>query len=127
MARILVIDDQPHIRDIFREALEQDGHTVEVAADGLAGMRCYHQGPADLVILDLYMPEQDGLETIRQLRAATPRLPIIAMSGGGATGQVTSRLDIARHLGAARTFEKPISLRDLFSMVKDVLGPEGER
>ena len=79
----------------------------------------------DLVIVDLSMPEQDGLETIRQLRRATPHLPIIAMSGGGATGQPTSHLDLAHHLGATHTFEKPIPLRELVMMVEDVLRPTG--
>jgi DNA-binding response OmpR family regulator len=97
---------------------------VEVAVDGVAGVRCYQQAPVDLVIVDLSMPEQDGLETIRQLRHASPQLPIIAMSGGGATGQLTS-LDRAHYLGATRTFEKPIPLRELVMMVEDVLRPTG--
>jgi two-component system, chemotaxis family, chemotaxis protein CheY len=125
MARILVIDDHPHIRDLFREALEDHGHIVEVAADGVAGVRCYQQAPVDLVIVDLSMPEQDGLETIRQLRRETPHLPIIAMSGSLATEQPTSHLTLAHHLGATRTFQKPIPLRELLAMVEDVLRPTG--
>jgi DNA-binding response OmpR family regulator len=125
MARILVIDDQPQILDNCREALEEAGHTVLVAANGQEGARLYHRNPVDLVILDLYMPEQDGLATIRELRAATPGLPIIAMSGGGMTGQPTSFLNIARRLGAVRTFEKPIRLEELLAMVADVLRSGG--
>jgi DNA-binding response OmpR family regulator len=79
----------------------------------------------DLVILDHYMPDQDGLATIRELRAATPGLLIIAMTGGGATGQPASFLDIARRLGAVRTFEKPIGLDELLAMVADVLRSAG--
>ncbi len=125
MARILVIDDQPQIRDNCREALEEAGHTVTVAADGREGVRLYHRAPVDLVILDLYMPEQDGLATIRELRATTPDLPIIAMSGGGMMAKSTSFLKIARHLGAVRTFEKPIRLAELLAMVADVLRSSG--
>ena len=125
MARILVVDDQPQILDNCREALEEAGHTVLVAANGREGARLYHKSPVDLVILDLYMPEQDGLATIRELRAASPRLPIIAMSGGGVTGQSTSFLDIAKRLGAVRTFEKPIRLEELLAMVSDVLRSSG--
>ena len=121
MARILVIDDQPQIRDNCREALEDAGHTVMVAADGQEGVGLYHREPVDLVIVDLYMPEQDGLATIRELHATAPRLPIIAMSGGGAIGQATNFLNIARALGAVRTFEKPIRLDELLAMVADVL------
>jgi DNA-binding response OmpR family regulator len=79
----------------------------------------------DLVIVDLYMPDQDGLTTIRELRAVTPGLPIIAMSGGGTTGQPTSFLEIARRLGAARTFEKPLPLAQFLALVADVLGSSG--
>ena len=61
------------------------------------------------------------------LRVATPALPIIAMSGGGAIGQATSFLDVARALGAVRTFEKPIRLDDLLTMVEDVLRTTGTR
>jgi two-component system, chemotaxis family, chemotaxis protein CheY len=127
MARILVIDDQPQIRDNCREALEEAGHTVLVAADGQEGVQLYHRELVDLVILDLYMPKLDGLATIQTLRAATPGLPIIAMSGGGTIGQATSFLDVARALGAVRTFEKPIRLGELLTMVEDVLRTNGMR
>jgi two-component system, chemotaxis family, chemotaxis protein CheY len=125
MARILIIDDQPQIRDNCREALEEAGHTVIVAADGREGVRLYRESPVDLVILDLYMPELDGLATIQELRRTTPRLLIIAMSGGGAIGHATSFLDVARALGAVRTFEKPIRLDELLAMVTDVLRSNG--
>ena len=125
MAHILVIDDQPQIRDNCREALEEAGHTVMVAADGQEGMRLYQLKPVDLVLLDLYMPKRDGLATIQALRATTPGLPIIAMSGGGAIGLTTSFLDVARALGAVRTFEKPIRLDQLLAMVEDVLRSSG--
>jgi two-component system, chemotaxis family, chemotaxis protein CheY len=125
MARILIIDDQPQIRDNCREALEEAGHRVIVAADGREGVRLYRESPVDLVILDLYMPELDGLATIQELRRTTPRLLIIAMSGGGAIGQATSFLDVARALGAVRTFEKPIRLDELLAMVADVLQSSG--
>jgi DNA-binding NtrC family response regulator len=127
MARILVIDDQPQIRDNCREALEDAGHTVRVAADGREGLRLYHREPVDLVILDLYMPEMDGLATIKELRTATPRPLIIAMSGGGAIGQATNFLNIARALGAVRAFEKPIRLEEFLVMVADVLRSRGVR
>jgi CheY-like chemotaxis protein len=65
VARILVIDDQPMIRDNCREALEDAGHTVTVAPDGREGVRIYLQEPVDLVVLDLYMPDRDGLERSR--------------------------------------------------------------
>jgi CheY-like chemotaxis protein len=82
MARILVIDDQPLIRDLFREALEHDGHHVTVAADGDEGVRSCHDAHSALVVVDRQMPGLDGFETIRPLRTMGD-VPIIAMSGGG--------------------------------------------
>ena len=126
MARILVIDDQPLIRDVFREALEDDGHHVTVAADGYEGVQLCHDVRPDLVLVDLQMPGLDGFETIRQLRSVGD-IPIIAMSGGGEWVQGTNQLEIALHLGAVRTFEKPVSLNDLVTLVREVLSHFGTR
>jgi CheY-like chemotaxis protein len=126
MARILVIDDQPLVRDIFREALEYEGHHVTVAADGYEGVRACHNARPDLVMVDLQMPGLDGFETIRQLRTMGD-VPIIAMSGGGESDHGANLLEIARHLGAVRTFEKPVKLNDLVTLVRDVLGDFGAR
>ncbi len=126
MARILVIDDQPLIRDVFREALEDEGHHVTVAADGYEGVQSCHDVRPDLVLVDLQMPGLDGFETIRQLRSVGD-IPIIAMSGGGEWVQGTNQLEIALHLGAVRTFEKPVSLNDLVTLVREVLSHFGAR
>jgi two-component system KDP operon response regulator KdpE len=125
MARILVINDQPLIRDIFREALEHNGHHVTVAADGYEGVRSCHDAHPDLVV-DLQMPRLDGFETIRQLRTMGD-VPIIAMSGGGESDEGSNLLEIARHLGAVRTFQKSIRLNDLVTLVRDVLSQFGAR
>lgn len=126
MARILVIDDQPLIRDIFREALEHDGHHVTVAADGYAGVQSYRDARPDLVLVDLQMPGLDGFETIRQLRTVGD-VPIIAASGGGEWVHGTNQLEIALHLGAVPTFEKPGRLNDLVTLARDVLSHFGAR
>ena len=120
MAHILVIDDHPHVRDLFRDVLEDDGYRVTVAADGYDGIQSCRGALPDLVIVDLQMPGQDGLDTIRQLRAAHHELPIIAMSGGNHDHGVNV-LETAQGLGAVRTFEKPISLTEFGTLVRDVL------
>src|SRR5437762_7182307 len=101
MARILVIDDDAQVRGAVRRVLERAGHTVVDVADGEAGIRAHRERPTDLIITDIFMPEQDGIETIQQLRREFPRVKIIAISGGDRTRTVDLRKD-AELFGAAR-------------------------
>src|SRR5215216_1363978 len=98
MARILLLDDNEALRSLFRRCLHKAGHEVFDAADGQAGSRLYHEQAPDLVICDLYMPNKDGLELIREL-AGLGEARIIAMSGDGLPG-FGSLLPIARTFGA---------------------------
>src|SRR5713101_5042302 len=88
MARILVMDDDGTLRGAIRVALEAAGYEVLEAADGHAGLRLQREQGADLVLVDIFMPEQDGLEVIRALGAEHSQPTIVAMSGGGRTGQI---------------------------------------
>ena len=81
MARILVIDDEPMVREFVRIVLERDGHDVEEAANGQDGLDAFEREPADLAIVDLIMPRKDGIETIRELRALRPHIPIVVVTG----------------------------------------------
>lgn len=115
--RILLVDDDPDVRRALGAALTKAGYEVIPAADGDEAVRQWRQlHGGDLVILDMFMPEKDGLQTIIELRSQSPRVPIIAISGGGTTG----RLDIlkdAKLLGAIETFEKPFSIHALLALV----------
>src|SRR5437879_8375589 len=102
VARILVMDDDGTLRGAIRVALEAAGYEVMEAADGQAGLRLQREQGADLVLVDIFMPERDGLEVIRALRAEHPQPKIVAMSGGGRTGQIEV-LEAAAALGASRT------------------------
>lgn len=82
-ARILIIDDDQQIRMLLRRKLETVGYSADEASDGRAGFDMYTADPQDLVIMDLIMPEREGLETIRDLRRYNPAVKIIAISGGG--------------------------------------------
>jgi len=82
MARILIIDDDDTLRGIIAKSLTHAGHTVSQANNGRKGVALYRSAPTDLVITDLVMPEQEGMETIKILHQSFPTLPIIAMSGG---------------------------------------------
>ena len=120
MARILVIDDDDAVRLTIRRVLERAGHAVEMAVNGLDGLRLFKKAPHDLVITDLYMPEKEGIETILELRQDFPDLKVIAISGGGAHGQ-QGYLQAAGLLGANRTLSKPFQLDALLTAVREVL------
>ena len=118
MASILVIDDDPDTREVLLSTLESAGHTVVLASDGKQGVEQYRAQPADLVITDLYMPGQEGLETIKQLSMEFPEVRIVAMSGKptGAT-----MLSVATRLGAAAVLSKPFLPEELLAAVEQAL------
>src|SRR4051794_38498031 len=80
-ARILVIEDEPALRTLLVGLLTQAGHVVLLAADGREGSATLERQPVDLVITDVFMPNQDGIETITNIRRSNATLPIIAMTG----------------------------------------------
>jgi len=120
MARILVIDDQESIRRVVRRALEQEGHQVLDASDGEMGIAVLARHSADVVITDIFMPGQDGIVTLRQIRKRFPTVKVIVMSGGDSTGTLDLRQD-AEFLGAVRSLQKPFTARELVELVRGVL------
>jgi DNA-binding response OmpR family regulator len=118
--RILIIDDDDQIRILLRQVMEWAGHEVFEAADGREGMVQQRKQQADLVITDLIMPEQEGLETITLLKKEYPLVKIIAISGGGRIGP-DAYLPAAQELGADRVFSKPFDVRDLATTVRELL------
>jgi len=121
MARILVIDDQEPIRRIVRRALEQAGHDVLDASDGEMGMEILVRHSADVVITDIFMPGQDGIVTLREIRKRFPTVKVIVMSGGDSTGTLDMRQD-AEFLGAVKSLQKPFTTREIVESVQAVLG-----
>jgi DNA-binding response OmpR family regulator len=115
MARILVIEDDPGMRDILEETLTPAGHEVWSAVNGKEGVALFHAHPADLVITDLLMPEQEGLETIRELRSVSSSLKIIAISGAAPEWRV---LEMAGRLGALKTLAKPFTPQEILEAVE---------
>ncbi|MGK0200875.1 MAG: DNA-binding response OmpR family regulator, partial [Yoonia sp.] len=118
--RVLVIDDEPQIRSLLKRFLTQAGYEVDEAADGLEGVQAMNDNPADLIITDILMPKQEGLETIRLIREKHADAKIIAMSGGS---QLTAMdfLPIAEKFGAARVFHKPLDFTALVDAVKELI------
>ncbi|MCX6620721.1 MAG: response regulator, partial [Acidobacteria bacterium] len=115
--RILVTDDEPGVRLFLRLMLESEGYEVSEAGNGQEAVRAIRDSPIDLMITDLIMPEQEGIETIRQVRREHPTIGIIALSGAGNK----SYLDMTEALGADCAMAKPINPEALLEEVKRVL------
>lgn len=116
-ASILVVDDDADVRSVLVRMLEIGGYKVFEAGDGKQAVAEAHAHPIDLLITDLVMPEQEGIETIKLLRKEYPALKIIAISGafGG------DFLAVAGYLGATETLQKPLQLDAILSTVERVL------
>ncbi|MEO5960283.1 MAG: response regulator [Opitutaceae bacterium] len=119
MARILVIDDDDLLRGVLAKALSLRGHTITEAADGKEGVERARITELDLVITDLVMPVQEGLETIVTLRREQPELPVIAMSGGATNSKLY--LEIAGKIGARRILPKPFTPKRLVELIDEIL------
>jgi two-component system chemotaxis response regulator CheY len=113
MPSVLVVDDEDQIRQLIRETLEQAGYDVREARDGKEGLERYRTQPADLVIMDILMPDQDGLESIMTLRREFPASRVIAITGGSDMIGILNFLDVAKMLGARRTLQKPFEMKTL--------------
>ena len=116
MARILVVDDDAHIRDVVRFALEKAGHQVCEAGEGRAALAEFARSAPDLVVLDILMPEIDGLEVCRELRR-TSAVPILFLSS---RDEELDRV-LGLELGADDYVVKPFSPRELVARVKGIL------
>jgi DNA-binding NtrC family response regulator len=120
MPSILIIDDDDSLRDSLRRTLHKEGYTIMDASEGGRGLKQLGCSPVDLVLLDMFMPEKDGLETIGELHRTHPGIRIIAMSGGGFNGTVDV-LHVAKKLGARRTLAKPFTREQLLDAVREEL------
>jgi CheY-like chemotaxis protein len=110
MTLVLVIDDDPSVRTVVRTWLERRGMDVLVADSGPAGIEHLDTFAVDLAIVDIFMPDMDGLQIIRRFSRATPRVPVIAMSGllpRGRHPNAPDFLSMAGRLGAAFCLRKP--------------------
>lgn len=120
MPVVLIIDDEPAMRRTLRRILESSGHTVLEAPDGRKGLKLFNDHRPALVIADILMPEKEGLETIRELRAQTPDAKIIAISGGGSFGE-PGFLHAASVFGAGEILQKPFRAEELMAAVTRML------
>ena len=117
MAEILVIDDDAQMRRLITRILKSAGHHVREATDGSTGMKRFGEAQPALVVTDIFMPEKEGIETIRLLRQQAPDLPIIAISGSG----LKDYLHFAMQLGATAALPKPFSADQLLQTVAQLV------
>lgn len=119
-ARILVAEDHLDSREALRILLESAGYDVDVVADGQAALDHALVDPPDLILLDVMMPEMDGLEVARRLRSAGPTqtVPIIAITA------MHGARELALAAGIDDVMAKPIDIRSLLDLVRDRLAPE---
>jgi two-component system OmpR family response regulator len=118
--RILVVDDEPHIRDVICFALERAGMVSTTARNGTEAMMAFHRGNIDLIVLDIGMPEMDGLDVCRQIRR-TSGLPILFLS---ARDEEIDRV-LGLEIGGDDYVTKPFSPRELVARVKAILKRSG--
>ncbi|MFC5906093.1 response regulator transcription factor [Streptacidiphilus monticola] len=116
-ARILVVDDEPALRDALESSLAFEGYEVTTASDGLEALDAVAERQPDLVLLDIMMPRMDGLTAVRRLRARGDSVPVLMLTARDAVGDRVTGLDV----GADDYLAKPFELDELLARVRALL------
>ena len=124
-ANVLLVDDDPDLLETLRLGLTRLGYRVVTASDGVQASRRLAEQMPDVMLLDIVMPEKDGLETMMSLRRQHLSVKVIAMSGGGRIGP-RDYLDMARLLGAHAMLSKPFSLQEADDAIRSVLAKQSQ-
>jgi DNA-binding NtrC family response regulator len=115
---ILIVDDEEPVRILLSDALDSENCNVIQAATGIQAYEILRTQPVDLLITDIVMPEQDGIALIMQLNSVAPKLPVIAISGGGGIQSGFDYLPVSKLVGANAILRKPFKLDELRNLVK---------
>ncbi len=121
MAKILVIDDEEGIRNLLDTLLRRKGYDIVLAESGRKGLELFRREHPDVIVLDLKMPEMDGLTVLQQLRSLDPKQPVIILTGAG-TPEAERQV---RALGVTEFVEKEFSLHLLGDSLKRLLNHPG--
>jgi len=121
MANILIVDDSSVTREMLRDFLEADGHSVVEASDGIEAIELLNAHKFELMITDLIMPRKDGMEVIMDIKKENRSIKIIAISGGDESFQASMYLGVTNKLGADLVFEKPFVSQEIVQAVKQLL------
>ena len=117
MAKILVIDDEPSIRDLLDTLLRRKGYDVVLAESGQKGLELFRRVHPDVIVLDLKMPGMNGLTVLQEVRSLDPGKPVIILTGAG-TAEAEQQV---RALGVTEYVEKEFSLHLLGDALKRIL------
>lgn len=117
MSTILIVDDDPQLRQSFEKLLSGEGHAVRTAPSGEAGLASVEKGVPDLVIMDVRLPGKNGLETFAAMRAIEPKLPVIIMTAYGTTETAIE----ATKMGAFDYVLKPFDIPDILTLIEQAL------
>ena len=120
-ARVLVLDDDLQITSLLQTILEHEGYAVTVTGTVAEALAAIRREPPDLLITDIFMPDRDGLEFIKEVRVAYPKIMILAISGGTERFPVDPYLTLAQHSGAQRTLTKPFEPAALLRAVSELV------
>ncbi|MEA2107465.1 MAG: sigma-54 dependent transcriptional regulator [Bacteroidota bacterium] len=117
MAKILVIDDEKSIRDTLKEILEYEEHQVDLAADGDEGLTLFNKNKYDIVLLDIKMPQKDGIEVLEEIFKINYEIPVIMISGHG---NIDTAVETIKK-GAYDFIEKPLDLNRLLVTIRNAM------
>lgn len=129
MARILVVDDDKAIQLITKLLLEREGHAVCCAGDGSHALQVFRDNHFDLLIVDIFMPGMDGLETMKMVHRQRPLTPVIVISGHPTSSRTVAPdfLAMSTKLGASSSLHKPFRSSALLTQVAHCLAADGIR
>ena len=114
---VLIVDDEPSILQPFEGLLTDEGFKVMTASNGYEALQIIEQDPPDIVLLDIWMPGIDGIETLKEIRAKNPRIPVIMVTGHGTIETAVN----ATKIGAFDFIEKPLSIDKVIVAINNAL------
>ncbi len=118
--QILIIDDDIAFRKAVKNSLDNFWYSIFEAEDGHQGLKIVENNPIDVVICDIFMPEEDKMEFLVKIKGLKSRPKIIMVSGGGSVGDICY-LEIAKNLGVGNILRKPIQIEQLHSYIEELL------
>ena len=121
MAYMLVIDDEPSLRRLVRSMLESEGYEVDEAEDGIQGLKHIRENDYDLVITDVFMPEEDGIVVAQEIMKSHANTKVLAISGGGSKLSAEWSLNMIKNFGVEEVLYKPFGKGELMSAVHRLL------